>query len=400
MTIEMDVFNTTTIAMIVFFVGYGIVRQVKVLRDYSIPEAMVGGAACAIAIALLHALADVTITFDLSRRDILLVYFFAALGLRSNLRDLLANGRPLGILVGLAAVFIVIQNAAGMLLANAFGHDPRVGIVAGSMALTGRSGTTIAWAPIFESTFGLEHMSRLGTGVNMMGLLAACCVGGPIAHALIGRYRLTSPGASAPLDVGVSRTAPSPQLDYYAFLLALLRIHIAVILGELLRMGPEAAGVHLPLYITALAAGLMLGYAMPRLAPKVNWPASDQCLTLIAYVSLGLFYTMTLMSLQLWTSGAFLGFVLAVILVQVLLVVAFIWFVVFPAMGRDYEAAVIAGGFAGISLGSTATTMAIMTAVTREYGRAQKAFMIVPVACGFFIDIVNSFAIIAFTMLA
>lgn len=399
MTIEMDIFNTTTIAMIVFFVGYGIVRKVKVLRDYSIPEAMVGGAACAIAIALLHALANVTITFDLSRRDILLVYFFAALGLRANLRDLLANGRPLGILVGLAAVFIVIQNTAGMLLADAFGHDPRVGIVAGSMALIGRSGTTVAWAPIFESTYGLAHMSRLGTAVNMIGLLAACCIGGPIALALIRRFRLSSPGTSAQLDVGAARTAPTPQLDYYAFLLALLRIHVAVIFGELLRLAPDAAGIHLPLYVTTLAAGLLLGNLMPRLAPKVNWPASDQCLTLIAYVSLGLFYTMTLMSLQLWTAGAFIGFVLAVIVVQVLLVIAFIWFVVFPAMGRDYEAAVISGGFAGMSLGSTATTMAIMTAVTREYGRAQKAFMIVPIACGFFIDIINSFAIIAFAML-
>jgi len=399
MTIELDVFNTTTIAMIVFFVGYGIVRQTRVLRDFGIPEAMVGGAATAVLIALVHAAADLTIIFDLSRRDILLVYFFAALGLRSSLTDLLANGRPLGILVALAALFIVLQNAAGMLLADAFGHDIRVGIVAGSMALTGRSGTTIAWAPIFEANFGLEHMSRLGTAVNMIGLLAACCIGGPITHALIRRHRLATPGPSASLDVGVSRAAPPPQLDYYAFLLALLRIHVAVILGEGLRVALEAAGVLMPLYVTSLAAGLLLGHLLPRMAPKLDWPGSDQCLTLIAYVSLGLFYTMTLMSLQLWTAGAFLGFIVTVMVVQVLLAIAFIWFVVFPAMGGDYEAAVVSGGFAGISLGSTATTMAILTAVTREYGRAQKAFMIVPVACGFFIDIVNSFAIIGLAML-
>jgi ESS family glutamate:Na+ symporter len=68
-------------------------------------------------------------------------------------------------------------------------------------------------------------------------------------------------------------------------------------------------------------------------------------------------------------------------------------------MGRDYEAAVISAGFAGIALGSTATTMAIMSAVAKQYGRAHKAFVVVPLACGIFIDIINSLAITVFAAL-
>jgi ESS family glutamate:Na+ symporter len=399
MTISLDVFQTTTVAMIVFFIGYGIVKHAKVLRDYSIPEAMVGGTVAAIVIALVYWASDVMIVFDLARRDILLVYFFAALGLRSDLRQLLAYGRPLVVLVALASVFIIIQNLAGIAIAEAFGHDSKVGIVAGSMALTGRSGTTVAWAPVFEAQFQLEHMSRLGTAVNMIGLFAACCIGGPIARALIRHRQVAYPGPGADLDVGISRDAPAPQLDYYAFLLALLRIHIAIIFGELIGRGLQSLGLLMPLYVTGLAAGLLIGNLLPRVAPKFDWPGSDQCLTLIAYVSLGLFYTMTLMSLQLWTAGTFLTFVVAVIVVQVLLVIIYAGFVVFPLMGRDYEATVISAGFAGIALGSTATTMAIMTAIARDYGRARKAFVIVPVACGFFIDIVNSLAITVFALL-
>jgi ESS family glutamate:Na+ symporter len=335
----------------------------------------------------------------LVRRDILLVYFFAALGLRSSLAELISNGRPLMILVALASVFIVLQNGAGVAIARAFNYDPNLGIVAGSMALTGRSGTTIAWAPFFEERFGLQHVSRLGMGVNMAGLIAACCIGGSIARFLINRYRLQTPGPSADLDVGISRDAEAPKLDYYAFLLALLRIHIAIILGQILGWGLEAAGVYMPLYVTCLAAGIALGNLMPRIAPKLDWPGSDQCLTLIAYVSLGLFYTMTFMNMQLWTAGGYLFFILVVIIVQVLLTVCYIYFIVFRAMGRDYEAAVISSGFAGIVLGSTATTMAIITAVARQYGRAHKAFVIIPLACGFFIDIVNSLAITLFPAL-
>jgi Sodium/glutamate symporter len=127
----------------------------------------------------------------------------------------------------------------------------------------------------------------------------------------------------------------------------------------------EAAGVRIPLYVSCLVGGIILGNVMLRIAPKLDRPGSDQCLTLIAYVSLGLFYTMTWMSMQLWTAGDFLVFVVVVIIVQVLLTVCYIYLIVFRAMGRDYEAAVISAGFAGIVLGSTATTMAIMTAPPR-----------------------------------
>src|SRR5512134_1736623 len=147
MTFELDSFGTATVAMCVFFVGYALVRRFAVLREYAIPEPIVGGFAFAVAIAVLFWAADIKITFDLFRRDILLVYYFAALGMQTNVREVLANGRPLAVLVGLAAGLIVVQNIVGIAIAGAFGHDPANGIVAGSMALIGRSGTTVAWAP-------------------------------------------------------------------------------------------------------------------------------------------------------------------------------------------------------------------------------------------------------------
>jgi glutamate:Na+ symporter, ESS family len=399
MNIGIDLFGTTTLAMCVFFLGYAIVSRSRFLRAYNVPEPLVGGFACAAAIAIIYWLADIKITFELARRDTLLVYFFAALGLRSSLRELIANGRPLLLLVALASVFIVVQNIAGMAIAQAFGFERQIGIVAGSMALIGRSGTTIAWAPLFQEQFGLDGVSRLGLAVNMSGLLAACFIGGPIARLLLRRHRITPPGLSAHLDVGLFRDAQSPKLDYYAFLLALLSIHIAIIIGQILGTGLASLGIPMPLYVTSLVAGILLCNLRPRIAPKLDWPGSDDCLTLIAYVSLGLFYSMTMMSMQLWTAGEFLGFVLVVVAVQVLIAGLYIYFVVFRTMGGDYQAVVISAGFAGIALGSTATTMAIMTAVARENGGAHKAFVIVPLACGVFIDIVNSLAITLFAAL-
>lgn len=399
MTVQADPFVTMTVAMCVFFIGSAIVMRVRPLREFSIPESVVGGFVTAIVITLIYFVFDLEVAFDITRRDMFLAYFFSALGLRSVVSEIFSSRRPLFLLVLLATVFIVIQNGIGMAVAAAFDHHPKLGIVAGSMALMGRSGTTIAWAPLFEDRFGLEHVSRFGVGATMAGLIAACCIGGPIARFLIQRHRLTSPGQSAELDVGISRDVASPKLDYRAFLLALLRIHITIIIGQLLIWGLEALGVALPLYVTCLLAGLVLGNVMPRIAPKVDWQGSDPCLSLIADVSLGLFYTMTLMSMQLWTTQGMLGFLLVTVAVQALLAALFAYFCVFRVMGRDYDAAVMAGGFAGMSLGSTGTTMAIMTAVAKQYGRAPRAFLIVPLACGLFIDIVNFVWIAVFAAL-
>ena len=402
MTYELDSFGTATVAMCVFFAGHALVRRFAVLRDYAIPEPIVGGFAFAVAVAVLFWAADVKITFDLFRRDILLVYYFAALGMQTNLREVVANRRPLVVLVGLAGAFIVVQNVVGIAIAGSFGHDPANGIVAGSMALIGRSGTTVAWTPFFSARFELDHVSRLGLAVNMTGLIAACCIGGPLARTLIQRHRLAFPGPVRSPEVGGETEAEAeteaevPRLDHHAFLLALLRLHVAILVGEVLARGLEAAGITMPLYVTCLIAGILLGNVTPRIAKGVDLRASDTCLTLIAYVSLGLFYTMTIMSQQLWAAGEFLSFVSVNIAVQAALAAACAYVIVFRVFGRDYDAAVISAGFVGIALGSTATTLAIMAAIATQYGRSPKPFIIVPLACGIFVDIINSTLIAVF----
>jgi ESS family glutamate:Na+ symporter len=105
---------------------------------------------------------------------------------------------------------------------------------------------------------------------------------------------------------------------------------------------------------------------------------------------------MSLMSLQLWTIVGVAGPIITILAGQTILAVIFALFVIFRFMGRDYEAAVICSGFAGISLGATPTAMANMTAVTKKYGQAHRAFIIVPLVSGFFVDIANAIVISRF----
>ena len=102
---------------------------------------------------------------------------------------------------------------------------------------------------------------------------------------------------------------------------------------------------------------------------------------------------MSLMSLQLWTIASLAGPILAILAAQFTIAFLYVMVVVFRAMGSDYEAAVICAGFAGFSLGATPTAMANMSAVAQKYGPARRAFIVVPLVSGFFVDISNAVVI-------
>ena len=102
---------------------------------------------------------------------------------------------------------------------------------------------------------------------------------------------------------------------------------------------------------------------------------------------------MSLMSMQLWTLAAMAGPIFTIMGLQLVLAIAVVLFIVFPVMGKNYDAAVISAGFGGFSMGATPTAMANMTAVTQKYGPSQVAFIVVPLVGAFFIDLANAFII-------
>lgn len=184
----MDPFLGSTLAILLLFVGKGLVARLELLRRYSIPEALAGGVLCAAAVCALYYTTGLVVSFDLGIRDALLLYFFSAIGLNSNLRTLATGGRPFLVLTGLSVAFLVLQNLVGMGLAAAFELDPRAGLMVASVSLTGGVGTTMAWAPHFTQTLGIAGAQELGLAANMIGLISACAVGG--------RLRATSCGAT------------------------------------------------------------------------------------------------------------------------------------------------------------------------------------------------------------
>ncbi len=391
---EVDAFLSFTLAIILLFIGKALTERSALLRRYSIPEPVVGGFLCAAAVALAYFLFDLRITFSLEVRDWLLLYFFAAIGLHADLRTLISGGKPLAILLALASSFILLQNLMGMGIAGAFGMDPKAGLMVGSISLTGGVGTALAWAPTFVDELGIGNALELGVAANTVGLIAACVVGGPIARFLITRNQLVTSGDTE-LDVGVKLSEESTsKVDSYGILWAWLWLNVTLVLGYFINEALHAGGVRLPLFVSCLIGGILIGNTRNLVLKREEaYPGGKLGIALISDVSLSTFLTMALMGLQLWELQGILLFIVVAMVFQVLLSVVFTLLIVFRAMGKDYEASVISAGFGGITLGSTATAIVNMTAVAKQYGAAHRAFIVVPLVCGFFIDVVNALII-------
>ena len=391
---EVDSFLSFTLAIILLFIGKGLTSKVEILRRYSIPEPVIGGFLCASAVGIAYFFFDLKVSFGLEARDFLLLYFFAAIGLRADIRTLISGGKPLAILLVLASSFLVLQNLTGMGLAGAFGMDPKAGLMVGSISLTGGVGTALAWAPTFVETLGISNALELGVAGNTVGLIAACVVGGPIARFLITRNKIT-PTGDAELDIGVKRDDElTTQVDSYGILWAWLWLNVSLVLGYFINEALQEGGIQLPFFVSCLIGGILIGNARNFILKRDEaYPGAKLGIALISDVSLGMFLTMALMGLQLWELQGLMLFITVVMICQVLLSVLFTLFIVFRTMGKDYEASVISAGFGGITLGSTATAIVNMSAVAKQYGAAHRAFIVVPLVCGFFIDLVNALII-------
>jgi ESS family glutamate:Na+ symporter len=396
--LKFNAFWAVTLGITVLFIGRRINQSVKFLQEFSIPEPVTGGILCSILIAIVYATSGVEIEFNLVARDVLLVYFFTTIGINASLKDLMQGGKPLVILLVITIGYMAVQNIAGISVASAFGLDSAVGLLGGSVSLIGGHGTAIAWAPRIESEYGVMSAMEIGIASATFGLILASLMGGPIAKFLINRHKLEPNETKALVAEGSSpiEEEENKAINSHDFLDAIYAIHISAILGFLFNEGLEQLGLQLPLFVTCLFAGIVITNFRPKSWPRITgteWPSRKPAITLIADVSLGAFLAMSLMSMQLWTLVDLAGPIFTILGIQFLIAILINIFIVFPAMGKNYDAAVVCSGFGGISLGSTPTAMANMSAVTHRYGPSHLAFIIVPLVCAFFIDLANAMMI-------
>ncbi|MCA2692140.1 MULTISPECIES: sodium/glutamate symporter [unclassified Microcystis] len=385
--------QTIIIAILVLYLGKYLSKNIKFLQDYNIPDAVAGGVLASLFFGLFFAVFKWQIEFTLNVRDALLIVFFTTIGLSSKLKTLLQGGKPLLILLITAVVYLILQNLAGLGVAKVMGLDLPIGLIAGSVSLSGGHGTAIAWAPIFRDNYGIVKASEIGVASATFGLVLGGIIGGPVAKWLITRNRLRANNQDQDLTVGIKQSQRNVNIDYNTMLHSILVIGLTIGLGIQINYWVTLLGLKLPDFVTCLLAGIILTNTVPLLLKRFPWPANTPSLALISDVSLGLFLSMSLMSLQLWTLIDLAGPIAILLLVQFSLSIIYTVLLVFPLMGKNYHASVVCAGYLGLTLGATPTAIANMTAVTENFGASPQAFIIVPLVGAFFIDLFNAFII-------
>ncbi len=386
---EMQPIHVLILSVLVLFLGFYINRKVRFLRESFIPPAVTGGLICSIVVALVYAAAYLKVSFDMQIRDILLLVFFSTVGLSAKLRTLAAGGKALAILVAVSAAFVIFQNTTGVLIAMSFGDHPGYGLMGGSVSFAGGHGTSIAWGAEAEKA-GLENASAIGLAFATFGLIAGGLLGGPTARWLIRRNRLDPDRAAAAAVADDSSDSEKERPgELFNILTAVFVLAICVALGDSVNRFLFEQGVLLPGFLTAMSVGVVITNLADVSRIRFNTVDVD----IIGEVALNVFLAMSLMSMQLWSLVTAFGPILVVLMAQMLLITLVVVFLIFPAMGRDYDASVISAGFVGLGLGATPVAIANMDVVTRHFGPSPKAFLVVPLVGAFFIDILNAIII-------
>lgn len=386
--IQLDVYQTTGLAMLLFALGTVLVNKIGFLRKVCIPAPVVGGLLFAIVNCILYMSGVVEIGFDTTLQSIFMVWFFTSVGYNASFKLLAKGAVAVVIFLALATGMQVVQNAIGVGLAGVFGLDTKLGLCMGSIPLVGGHGTAGSWGPMLEE-MGVAGANVVGIAAATFGLCAGSLMGGPIAKSLINKYNLKSTAKAEVVDPAAKRVdkdAYAKQI-MYAFCLLIAAAGIGMYVTAFLKQF-----ITLPAYIGPMIIAVIVRNACDMMNIELPSDAIDAS----ANVCLSIFLSLALMTLKLWQLIDLAIPMIVILAVETVAMFVLARFVVFNVMGRDYDAAVLVAGFCGFGMGATPNAMANMQVITDKFGPSPKAYLVVPIVGGMFVDFTNTFILTTF----
>ena len=391
--LALDMYMTAGIGIVALFLGMLFTRTVPLLKRLCIPVPVSGGLAVSLAVLACHGLFGVDFDFDGTLKDLCMMLFFTAVGFQSNLRVLRQGGKPLLVMVGLVALLIVTQNLLSLGIAKGMGVDPLVGMATGSIPMCGGHGTSGGFAPVLER-MGLAGASSVTMAAATFGLVAGSLIGGPLGGFLIRKRHLAEEGASDDAVRSIETTPAESGKSFRRYSQAACQLFLAMAVGMGISRLLALTGITFPTYFGALVAAVIIRNVF---GPSEGGGALcvDEIVG-IGDICLSLFLGMAMATLKLWELSGLMLPLLVILLSQAAFIVLYATFVAFPALGKDYDAAVLVSGLCGFGLGATPNAMANMSAVCFKYHYSVKPFIIVPIIGAMFVDIINTGVITLF----
>jgi Na+/glutamate symporter len=391
LTMKVNMYQLTALGVIAYYIGVWARATFPSLVRFSIPAPVVGGLPFALIVAVLEHNKIMGFTFDGTLQTALMIMFFCTIGMNASI-SLLKRGTVLIVAFSLIATAgAVLQNVLGMGVAEFFGIDPRLGIIGGSVTLTGGLGTAGAFGPIFENELGVKGAAAAGIACATFGMIAGSMTGGPMAEWLIKKSNLKTPldkDYVAPQGFEVEEDddetmLPKDLMNNLAWVLLAIGVGsvLSFYVGKLYTFPAYLGAMFAAIFIRNI--GEMTG------AYKIDSKIIDT----ISDISLAVFISMAIVSMKLAQLINLALPLFSMMILQLIFVLIMAYFMVYLLFGRDYEASVISAGYIGFMMGATSNALVSMQAVTSKYGNAPKAYFIVPIVGAFLIDIPNAIII-------
>lgn len=389
MTIHLTTIQTMALAVIVFYLGKFLNNKIKFLKDNCIPDAVTGGTVFSILTMIGYETNLFTFIFEDSLKDIFMIAFFTTVGFSASIKLLKKAGLPVFMFLISAVLLAVLQNVAGIAMAKVLNVNLMIGLATGSLATTGGPGTAGAFGPIMES-FGTPGATMVAMATATYALIAGSIIAGPICKRLIEKKKLIEKRVT--LSEFEGSDEKTTTLNLKNVVPTGFQVIIAMGIGSLISKLLNDLGLVLPPYIGSMFAASI----MRNLADETGKFSIDlDVVSVIGSFTLAMFLSMTLMSFRLWELKELALPLIVMLIGQTILMGAFAYFVTFTLTGRDYDAAVMTGGHCGCGFGTTPKALANMEALTAKYLPSPKAFFVIPIVGGLFIDFFNA-AIITF----
>lgn len=416
-SIELNMIQTAGIGALSLLVGMVLTRKVAFLQKLCVPSPVSGGIIFSLLTLALYGWGHIEVSYDDTLMQVFMVAFFTCVGFQCDLKVIKKGGKALLVMLCLLVAIITLQNLMATGITKLMHVSPLLGITAGSVSMTGGHGTAGGFASILEQ-MGLQGAGTIGMAAATFGLIAGSMLGGPLADLIIRKrlmneQRQPKDPAIDPAMSGLESDEASPagraqrvssneqefQLNAKAFFTIMMIMGGGTIISWLL----AKTRVTFPAYFGSLVLAAVVRNLMAVIPYKKDgeWVKTDTLIDMERIVSIGniclaLFLGMAMISLRLWELKS-LALPLVIILVsQVVLMALYVYFIAFPLLGRNYDAAVLCAGLCGFGLGATPNAMANMSAVCYKYRYTEHPFLVVPIVGAMFTDIINTAIITLF----
>lgn len=391
MTFTFDMYQTLALAVIALMLGARIRKKVNFFERFCIPAPVIGGLVFAIISCILYVTGIIELSFDETLRTVCMVFFFTSVGFQANLKVLKAGGKSLAVFLAFVILLIIGQNAMAVGLAKILGIDPLIGMCTGSIPMVGGHGTAGAFGPVLED-FGLTGATTVCTAAATFGLIAGSLIGGPIGNSLITKKDLLKTVVKEDASMLVEEEEKHErQFNMYAP--AVFQIIIAVGIGTIVSWALSKTGMTFPIYIGAMiVAAIMRNVSEYTGKFTVHMGEIND----LGGICLSLFLGIAMITLKLWQLAELALPLIILLAAQTVFMFIFARFILFNAMGRDYDAAVISAGTCGFGMGATPNAMANMQAICDKYVPSVKAYLLIPLVGSLFADFINSLVITFF----